>query len=285
MSGTALRRLLDGPAIAKIPGAGSPLDVLLIEQAGFGAAYISGYAVSAQRYGLPDTGIVAFKEMRDMVQAVRDVTQIPIIVDCDTGYGGVLNIRQTVRAFEEAGASALQIEDQTTPKRCGHMVGKAVETMDVSRRRIEAALKARRDESLMIIARTDARVPLGFDEAMRRCQTFMADGADMAMMHGAKSLDELKSFAAEIGGPKLISFGEGECSDTITPEQAYVFGYRGAVFPSSPLRLSIFAMRRLLGQIRDHGEVRSLFGEMVPLEEANEVVGLSRLADFETGLR
>lgn len=268
-----------------IPGAGSPLEVLLIEQAGFEAAYISGYSVAAHRFGAPDVGLIAFKEMRDVVEAVCDVSSMPVIVDCDTGYGGVLNVRQTVRAFENAGAAAAQIEDQTWPKRCGHMKEKTVEPADVAVQKVEAACAARRSDDFVIVARTDAREILGFDEALRRCKLFKSAGADVVLMHGPQTIAELKALASEIPGPHFVSIGEGEFTDAYSLAELQGLGYQVAALPSSLLRTAAFAARRMLRRVKDGENVRSLASEMVVLEEINEMVGIKRLQEFEACVR
>lgn len=281
MSGSQLRQLFKREEIVLIPGAGSPLDALLIEQAGFEAVYLSGYCAAAQRYGVPDIGLIAFKEMRDTVEAVCDVVSVPVIVDCDTGYGGILNVRQMVRAFERAGAAGVQIEDQTWPKRCGHMKQKSVEPAEIAVQKIRAAVSARRDGDLVIIARTDARDVLGFEEALRRSKLYKAAGADVILMHGPESKVELAAFAAEIPAPRLLSIGEGEFTDSHSLEELHQIGYQVALLPSSPLRTAAFAVKQMLTHARNHKEVLSLAPGMLQLDEMNEVVGVGHLRDFE----
>lgn len=285
MAPRSLRALFDRPESSIAPGAGSPLDVLLIEQLGFEAAYLSGYCVAAQRFGVPDVGLMAFKEMRELLEVISDVSSIPLIVDCDTGYGDVLNVRHAVRAFERAGAAALQFEDQTWPKRCGHMQAKTVEPDDVLLRKIAAAVDARESDELVIIARTDALEIHGFDEALRRCKAYKSAGADAIMMHGAHTRDELTALASEIPGPHFTSIGESEAEEAIALQDLHSMGFPIAILPSSPLRLSLLAVKDYLTHVRDNRQIGSFAGRMLSLEETNDLLHLDGLQAFETRIR
>ncbi|WP_414475329.1 isocitrate lyase/PEP mutase family protein [Microvirga sp. M2] len=285
MNRPSLRALFDSDDIVFAPGGGGPLDLLLVEQAGYKAAYLSGYSVAAQRYGLPDIGLIAFGEMCEVVNAVCRVTSLPVIVDCDTGYGGILNVRQTVREFENAGAAALQIEDQSWPKRCGHMQNKMVEPIGAAVAKIEAAVRARRNDELVIMARTDACDVLGFEEALRRCKAFKAAGADMVCLHSPRSIEDLRILASEIEGPHVVSIGEGEFTDDIAVDELFRIGFQFAALPSSILRTSSFAVTSMLQRVRESRSVRDIARSAVTLETLNEIVGIEALRDFEDGIR
>ncbi len=284
MSGDALRELFSQPDISIMPGAGSPLEVLMIEQAGYKAASISGYSVAAQRFGLPDLGLTAFEEMRSFIQACRDVSDIPLMVDCDTGYGGVLNVRRMVQAFETVGVAAVEIEDQTWPKRCGLMDKITVEPVETALLKIDAALSARRGSDMMIIARTDARKPLGFDEAMRRCKLFKAAGADCVYMHSPETIDELRIFASQISGPKMLSMAEGECTDSHSLKELGAMGYGIAGYPTSLLRASMKAMQITLQKLSGPHDVHALTAEMVSHETIGKILGTEEFQGFEERL-
>lgn len=285
MTHPSLRPLFTRDNIVFAPGGGGPLDLLLIERAGYEAAYLSGYSVAAQRYGLPDIGLFAFKEMSEVVHAVCRVTSLPVIVDCDTGYGGILNVRQTVREFEGAGAAAVQIEDQCWPKRCGHLQNKSIEPIETAIAKIEAAVKARQRDELVVIARTDACDVLGFDEAMRRCKAYKTAGADMVIMHSPRSIEDLKFLASEIEGPHVVSIGEGEFTDSIDVDELYRIGFQIAALPSSILRTTVFAVSSLLQRTRKQRHVRDIAGSVATLEVLNEIVGIEALREFEDGVR
>lgn len=277
----ALGSLLGRSEIVFLPGGGGPLDFLLIEQAGYQGAYLSGYSVAAQRFGVPDIGLIAFREMLDAVQAVCRVTSIPIIVDGDTGYGGVLNVRQTTREFEDAGAAAVSIEDQCWPKRCGHMHNKAIEPIDTAVDKIEAAVRARRDDNMMIIARTDSRDVLGLDEAIRRCKAFKAAGADMVTLHGPQSIEDLKTLVGEIEGPHNVIIGEGEFTDAMEVSTLFDMGFQFAGLASSVLRTYVSAVSAMLKNVKHSGHIRDIAKSTVSLDELNEIVGIKVLQDFE----
>jgi 2-methylisocitrate lyase-like PEP mutase family enzyme len=278
----SLRRFFDRSELLFVPGGGGPLDMLMIERSGYEAAYLSGYSVAAQRYGLPDIGLIAFKEMSEAVEAVCRVSSLPVIVDCDTGYGGILNVRQTVREFEDAGVAAVQIEDQAWPKRCGHMQDKKIEPIATAVGKIEAAVKARRDDDLLVIARTDARDVLGLDEALRRCRAFKSAGADMVFMHSPQSLEDLKALAGEIDGPHIVCIGEGEFTDAIEVPELFRLGFLFGALPSCILRTAVAAVSRMLSEVRKRGHGRGIAGSAVDLEELNAIVGIDALRDFET---
>lgn len=284
MNRATLRSLLGQPEIVILPGGGGPLDLLLIEQAGYRGAYLSGYSVAAQRYGLPDIGLIAFREMLEAVQAVCRVSSLPIIVDGDTGYGGILNVRQTIREFEAAGAAAVSIEDQCWPKRCGHMQNKTIEPLDTAVDKIEAAVRARRSDDLMIVARTDARDVLGLDEAIRRCKAYKAAGADMVSLHSPRSIEDLKTLVGEIEGPHTVSIGEGEFMDRMDVSELFSMGFQFAGLPSSILRTNVSAVSMMLRNVRESGHARDIARSALSLDGFNEIVGIGTFQDFEDAI-
>lgn len=276
-----LRELLNGPDTLVVPGGGSPLELRLIEQAGFRAAYVSGYATAAARYGLPDIGLIAYAEVEDMVRATRQVTSLPIIVDCDTGYGDVANVRRTVQGLEALGVAAIQIEDQAWPKRCGHMDDKIVEPADVAVRKIDAAIAARRGETV-IVARTDARGPHGLDEAIRRCRRFREAGADVLFVDGPESLDELKRITAELEGPLLVNMSESGKTPILPVTELQALGYKIAIFPSSTVRLCVGVIADFLAELKAKGDSRAWMDRMASLADTNSALGLSEIRAFES---
>src|SRR5689334_129337 len=188
-----LRQLLADPNIAVMPGCYDALSAKLVAAAGFNVAFMSGFAVSAARLGLPDTGLISFSEMLDSVRScVSGAGAIPLIADGDTGYGNALNVQRTVLEYARAGAAAVMIEDQVSPKKCGHTRGKQVIARDEARMKIRAAVDARREADILILARTDARAVHGFDEALARCHDFEAEGADIIFLEAPESEAEMK---------------------------------------------------------------------------------------------
>jgi 2-methylisocitrate lyase-like PEP mutase family enzyme len=279
-----LRQRLLQVEIIVIPGGGSPLELKLIEQAGFEAGYISGYATAAARYAEPDIGLVAYAEIEDNVLATRRVTSLPLIVDCDTGYGDVANVVRTVRGMELLGVAAIQIEDQSWPKRCGHMDNKIVEPRDIAVRKIEAAVAARRDAETLIIARTDSRGPLGIQEALERCRMFKQAGADILFVDGPQSLDELELIGRELPGPLLANMSETGLTPLCSAAELQTMGFAIALFPSSTIRLTIKAVSDFLLDLKQTGDSRQWVEKMASLSQTNHALGLDAIRAFEQQL-
>jgi 2-methylisocitrate lyase-like PEP mutase family enzyme len=278
-----LRTLLAEPGILVVPGGGSPLEVRLIEQAGFKAAYISGYATAGARYGLPDIGLIAYGEVAEMLRATCNVAAIPLIVDCDTGYGDVASVWRTVRSFEEMGAGAVQIEDQQWPKRCGHMDGKSVEPEGIAVRKVEAAVAARRDD-LVIVARTDARQPLGMEAALRRCKLFKEAGADIIFVDGPESRKELIQIVDTIDAPIIANMSESGKTPILSAAELEAMGFKIALFPSSTFRLSLRSISEFLADLHATGDSRPWMNKMATLSQANAILGLDVIRAFENQL-
>jgi 2-methylisocitrate lyase-like PEP mutase family enzyme len=275
-----LRTRLQRPEVVVVPGGGSPLELKLIEQAGFEAGYISGYASAAARYGIPDIGLAAYAEIEDLVHATRRVTDLPLIVDCDTGYGDVANVHRTVRGMELLGVAAIQLEDQAWPKRCGHMEGKVVESREVAVRKIRAAVAARSNPETLIIARTDSAGPLGLDEALARCLAFKAAGADVLFVDGPCE-GELERVARELPGPLLANMSETGKTPLYSAIELQQMGFAIALFPSSTVRLTIKTVSSFLAELKQTGDSRPWVGRMASLSETNKALGLGELQEFE----
>ena len=278
---TQLREMLAGDDIIVVPGGGSPMEIKMIEQAGFPVAYLSGYATAAARYGLPDVGLIAFGEIENMVLAARRVTTLPLIVDCDTGYGDVANVQHTVRSLETLGVAAIQIEDQQWPKKCGHMDGKVVESREVAIRKVTAAVAARRDDDTLIVARTDARGPHGLDEALERCRLFKDVGADVLLVDGPESVEELETIGRDLPGPLLANMSETGKTPLRSADELKAMGYAIALFPSSTVRLTIKTVGDFLQDLSVSGDSRAWVDRMASLEQTNNVLGLADIRKFD----
>lgn len=281
---TSLRKRLLQPDILLIPGGGSPLELRLIEQTGFEAAYVSGYATAAARYGEPDIGLCAYAEIEDAVHAMRRVTDLPLIVDCDTGYGDVANVVRTVRGMELLGVAAIQLEDQAWPKRCGHMDNKIVESREVAVRKIRAAVAARQNPDTLIVARTDSRGPMGIQEALDRCLLFKEAGADILFVDGPQSLQELEQIGRELPGPLLANMSETGLTPLRSASELQEMGYKIALFPSSTVRLMIKAVGDFLEDLRKTGDSRAWVDKMASLGQTNTALGLDEIRAFESKL-
>lgn len=267
-----------------VAGAGSPLEARLIEAAGFEAVYISGYAMAAAIHGRPDLGIVAAAETIANVFAIREVTTAPLIVDADTGYGDVANVREVVRRLERAGAGAVQLEDQVWPKRCGHLAGKKVIPADDMARKVRAAVSARRSEDTAIIARTDARAPLGIDEAIARADVYRRAGADAVFIDAPESVAELRRIGEEVKAPTVANMSETGVTPLLSAAELQDLGFSIALFPTAALRVGARAMAAFLHDLRRDGESRSWLDAMMSLDELNQTVGIGELADFESSI-
>lgn len=276
-----LRARLAQPDILTVPGGGSPLELKLIERAGFDAAYVSGYAAAAARFGVPDIGLIAFAEIESLVLASRRVCDLPLIVDCDTGYGDVTNVYHTVRCIEQLGGAAIQIEDQAWPKRCGHMDNKLVEPRDVAVRKVRAAVAARSDPDTLIIARTDARGPHGLDEALERCRMFRDVGADILFVDGPHSVAELERIGRELPGLLQVNMSETGKTPLLPARELEQLGFDIAIFPTSAVRLSIQVMSDFLVDLKVTGDSSNWVARMASLEDTNRMLDMDRIRDFE----
>jgi 2-methylisocitrate lyase-like PEP mutase family enzyme len=245
----ALRELLSAPGIRVMPCCFDALSAKLIEDAGFPLSFMSGFAVSAARLGMPDTGLISYAEMLDQGRNICDAVSIPIIGDADTGYGNAMNVKRTVTGYARAGFACVMIEDQLAPKRCGHTRGKEVVSRSEALARIQAAVDARdAGAGALIMARTDARATHGFDEAVRRGQEFARLGADIVFVEAPESEDEMKSLCQEIPGPKMANLVEDGDTPLLAPDRLAEIGYKIAAYPLTLLSASMRAMQSALAE-------------------------------------
>jgi 2-methylisocitrate lyase-like PEP mutase family enzyme len=274
------QRLARGKLI-QAPGFYDGLSALLAEQAGFDCSFLSGGSLSFARFGRPDMGLVCASEVVDTIHILRDRVALPLIVDMDTGFGNALNVQRTVRDFERAGASALQMEDQVLPKRCGHMAGKAVVSAKEMVGKIHAALDARQDRNTQLLARTDALGVLGFDEAMDRARQYVEAGADILFIEAPKSIEQMQLIGREFGNhiPLVHNLVEGGSSPTDSVEELQAMAYRIALYPVALLHRVIPQAQALLKAIIDHGNTATLRPEMFELNDTNQLLGAPELLD------
>mgnify|MGYP001812139440 CR=1 FL=1 len=250
-----LRTLLDGREIIVAPGCFDCLSARLVEEAGFGAAYITGSGVSISQLGAPDVNLASFSEVLDRVKRIADAVTIPLIADIDTGFGGPLNIIRTVREFERAGVSAVQIEDQQAPKKCGHELGRrVVDTMEMTSR-IKAAVDARCDADFLIVARTDARTSLGLDAALERADAYLAAGADILFIESPEDEAEMRTLCDHLRGraPTLANMVEGGRTPILPAAQLEEIGFKVVIFPNALTRAFAHAGQALLSELSATG--------------------------------
>jgi 2-methylisocitrate lyase-like PEP mutase family enzyme len=246
-----LREILAAPDIAVMPGCFDALSAKLVANAGFKVTFMSGFAVSAARLGLPDTGLISFVEMLDSVRnCVSGAGSVPLIGDGDTGYGNALNLQRTVIEYARAGAAAVMIEDQVSPKKCGHTRGKQVISRNEARTKIRAAVEARADVDILILARTDARAVHGFDEALNRCRDFEAEGADITFLEAPETEDEMRRFCQAMTTPCMANMVPGGKTPILPPKGLQAVGYKLALYPVALMTSAIAAMQSTLAALR-----------------------------------
>jgi methylisocitrate lyase len=252
-----------------IPGVFNPFTALLAEKVGFKAVYLSGGALTSS-LGLPDLGVITLDEVAWMVRRIREVTDIPIIVDADTGFGEAINVYRAVKVLERAGANAIQIEDQVLPKKCGHLNGKEVVRPKEMVEKIKAALKARKE--MLIIARVDSRGVYGLDDAIERGKMYLEAGADIIFPEALESKEEFAMFAKEVKSPLLANMTEFGKTPLITAQEFKEMGYKYVIFPVTIFRVAAKAMKEALEVLLKEGTQKSLINKMMTRKEQYEVI-------------
>ena len=275
-----LRERLASGDLLTLPGAFNPLSAKLIQQKGFDGVYISGAVMSAD-LGLPDIGLTTLSEVADRSAQIARVTELPTIVDADTGFGEPLNVARTVQTLEEAGVSGLHIEDQVNPKRCGHLDGKQVVGLDQALKRIRAATQARRDPNLLIVARTDARAVDGLPATIDRAKAFIDAGAEAIFPEAMGSLDEFETVCKAIDVPVLANMTEFGNSELFTREQLAAVGVAIVIYPVSLLRLAMGAAQRGLDAILTEGSLASELGRMQHRADLYDLVDYAGYGSFD----
>lgn len=271
-----LRVLLNRGGLITAPGVYDGLSARIAEAVGFDALYISGGAIS-RSMGYPDVGLVTQTEMVKRLEEIRAVTSLPLIVDADTGYGNAINVLRTIRAYERAGAAALHIEDQLEPKRCGHYEGKEIISVNEMEQKIQAAVAAREQGELVIIARTDARAVIGLAAAIERGNAYAQAGADLIFVEAPQSLEEIEQIAKKVHAPLLINMFWGGKTPLVPADQLAALGYRIMIVPSDLQRAAIRAMQKAAAAIRQDGNTATMADDMVSFAEREEVIGKPEL--------
>jgi 2-methylisocitrate lyase-like PEP mutase family enzyme len=250
-SANYLRALLERPGLLTMPGCHDAMSARLVEESGFELGFMSGFAVSAARLGMPDTGLISYAELVDQGANICRAVSIPMIGDGDTGFGSAQNIKRTVQGYADAGFAAIMLEDQVAPKRCGHTEGKSVVSRDEAVMRIRAAVDARlAGADILIMARTDARACVSLEEAIARCRAFRELGADITFLEAPLDEGEMRRYCAEVDGPKMANLIEGGRTPLLSHDRLEQIGYKIAVYPLTLLNVSIGAMRGALQELR-----------------------------------
>ena len=280
---TQFRQLLHHPGIITAPGAYDCLTAAIIERAGFPAVYMTGAGTSVARIGYPDLALATATEMQANAAAIAATVSIPVIADADTGYGGTLNMRRTIREYERTGVAAVHIEDQQFPKRCGHLDDKRVVPIDEMTQKIRAAVDARTDPDFTIIVRTDALAVAGWDDTMRRCAAFTAAGADALFVEAIRSPDEAAAVAAGAQLPLLYNFVETGKSPLLNVAELEQLGFKMVIFPGSAFMAVAHTVTRVMRELKSAGTTAHLMDEMTSLTDAFELVGLSAMLRRDAG--
>ena len=276
-----LREILADPNLQIMPGCFDALSAKLIADAGFNVTFMSGFAVSAARLALPDTGLISFAEMLDSARnCANGAGKMPLIADGDTGYGNALNVQRTVVEYARAGAAAVMIEDQVSPKKCGHTRGKQVIGRDEARVKIRAAVDARRDADILILARTDARAVHGFDEALERCRDFEAEGADIIFLEAPENESEMRRFCQAMRKPCMANMVPGGKTPILPPHELQSIGYKLALYPVVLMSSAIAAMKAALSALRP--ENKKALPPSISFAELQQVVGFPDYWERET---
>ena len=281
----ALRKHLAPGSGTIIPGAPDALTARIVEAAGFPVVYVSGAGIANAYLGAPDLGLTTSTEVAAHVAAIREAVTVPLVVDADTGFGNALNLRRTVRLFEQAGASALQLEDQVFPKRCGHFEGKNVVPAAEMVQKIKAALDARHDSGLLVIARTDARAVEGFDAALERAAAYREAGADVLFVEAPQSVAELARIPAAVPGVHLCNIVFGGKTPMLPHEELGRLGFAGILYANAALQAAMLAMTHAMRHLKAHGSLAGAEEQIISFEARQALVDLPRFTALEDRYR
>ena len=274
-----LKNLLDQKDIIVMPGCYDALSAKLIEREKLNAGFMSGFAVSSTRLGMPDTGLISFSEMAEQVRNICNVTSIPIIFDGDTGYGNAVNVYRTVRGFADAGAAAIMIEDQKWPKKCGHTKGKDVVELDEANSRIKAAVDASKmnNKDILVMARTDAIATRGLDDAIKRMQKFSELGADILFVEAIKSKEDMKRVIKEVPGHHMINLIEDGETPLLEINELEDIGFKIAVFPLTLMSASVKIMQESLRNMKN----KTYNTNVSKFSDLRDIVGFNEYYEIE----
>jgi len=270
-----LRTLVEQKQGLIVPGAYDGISARLVQHAGFPAVYMTGYGTAASRLGLPDLGFAGLAEMADHARNLAAVLDVPLIADADTGYGNALNVRRTVQTYEAAGVAGLHIEDQVTPKRCGHLSGHQVIPRGEFAGKIRAAVDARTDPDLLIIARTDAISAVDFDEALRRGEAAAKAGADVLFIEAPRDEAQVEAVARSFDTPLLYNYAPGGRSPLLPFHRLRELGFAIVILPVDTLLVAVQAVHAFLAEVKKRDDVLSLAERYFPFREFNQLIGVT----------
>src|SRR5689334_2653031 len=275
-----LRRLIDHRGYTMVPGAYDTLTARLVEAAGFAAVYLTGGGYSRAN-GYPDLGLLSLTENAMFIGRTVEAVGIPVIADADTGYGNAINVIRMVREYEKTGVAGFHIEDQVSPKKCGHYEGKEVISMDEMVGKIHAAVDTRLDRDLVIIARSDSRAVEGLQAAIDRVNAYLEAGADVGFVEAPQNIEELRSVGRQVRGPVLVNVFEGGKTPMVPASELEAMGFRLGIYPSQTHRAAIRAAQKLLAALKQDGDTRRVEGDLATFQEREDAVGTERWRALE----
>jgi 2-methylisocitrate lyase-like PEP mutase family enzyme len=276
-----LRRRLERGEFICAPGVFDLISARIADRFEFPALYMTGYGVVASSLGLPDAGLASYSDMVERVDRIASATSTPVIADGDTGYGGLLNVDHTVRGYERAGACAIQLEDQVSPKKCGHTPDRKVIPVEDMVSKIKVALTARESEDFLVIARTDSRTGLGIEEAIRRGQAFVDAGADVIFIEAPESVDEMVEIGRRIDKPLLANIVVGGSTPLLSIKELSDIGYQLAIFPGSAFLAMGAAVESVYSHIKSSGSTAGLEMPLYDFQAFNRLMGFDKVWKFE----
>ena len=281
--GALAATIRNGDGFVVAPGVFDMISARIADRMGFAALYMTGSGTVASHLGVPDAGIATYTDMAARAARIAAGTSTPLIADADTGYGGLLNVRETVRGYEAAGVAAIQIEDQEFPKKCGHLSGQRLVPADDMTAKIRVARDSRRSADTLIVARTDARRAAGFDEAMRRAELYVAAGADVLFCEAPADVGEMREIGRRLSGsvPLLANMVNGGATPVLRPDELARLGYRIAIFPAAGFLAACGALTAVYSALRDSGDAEEGGVALYPFAEFNRLMGFDEAAAFE----
>ena len=275
-----LRQLLAQPGAIMAPGVADALNARLVAQHGFDAIYMTGAGTSAVRLGMPDVGLLTMTEMVDNAGRIAEASGLPLIADADNGYGGVLNVRRTIQAYERAGVAAVHIEDQVMPKRCGHLMGKQLVPVEEMVAKIKAATDARSDSDFVVIAHTDAIAVEGFEPALERAERYRDAGADVVFLE-APNQAQLAQIAPRIKAPLLYNMASSGKTPFLKKEEIEQLGFKIIIYPNWVILAAIRAASEMLRTLKETGTIASMAGQVASFREFFDLVGMPEVQALE----
>lgn len=278
---TRLKSLVGAEPILVAPGVVDSIGARLVAAAGFDAVYMTGAGATASRLGMPDVGLLTMTEMADNAARIADASGLPLVADADTGYGGPINVIRTVRAYERAGVAGLHIEDQSWPKRCGHLAGKTLIPKAEMVAKIKAACDARHDPDLQIIARCDAIAVEGYQPALERVAAYQDAGADILFVEAMTTMEQLAEVPRLFQAPCLYNMASSGKTPEISAGEMQELGFALAIFPGVTVSAAIRAMERVLARLRSTGEIRELHNDLTPFREYFDLMGMAEVQELE----